>query len=218
MNRRLKIHQGDAKSPVDVSKALVSPTNNKVLVDIIHTSIGAYPRFQFSIFQPFPLTDPTICESGMAALFSAIDQLSTEGTTGNRVGQKPLLITISATASRNLWHSLPLPLFTAPLYAWLLSSPQTDKLKMEELLCADGGAHLRSFVIIRPAILTDGVERGIESVRVGWEWGVDDVGRDNMGPGPAKGWTIGRRDLGAWVFKKVLVEGGWEGKCVSLCY
>jgi hypothetical protein len=52
-------------------------------------------------------------------------------------------------------------------------------------------------------------------------WGeeVDAKGREEEA-GPAVGWSIGRRDLGKWIFEKVVRDGGggWEGKCVSLCY
>lgn len=212
----MTIHQGDAKDPLDVSGALISPTDGKHLVDTIYTSIGAYPKFQFSLLQPLPLADPTICESGMSALFSAVDQLGTQGIEKTQAGQKPLLIAVSSTASDRLRHSLKWPV--VPLYYWLLSGPHADKQNMEKLILGDRGVHVRDFVIIRPAFLTDGAERGIESVRVGWEWGVERIEGKEREPGPAIGWTVSRKDLGGWVFKKVIVEGGWEGRCVSLCY
>jgi hypothetical protein len=218
VEKYLTIHQGDAKAPFDVAKALVSPTNTSHLVDTIYFSVGVYPKFAFSLIQPFPLTDPTICESAMAAIFSAIDQLGNQGITSTSSAEKPRLIAISATASAELRRGLPWPWMMAPLYSWLLSGPQTDKLKMEKLVLSDAGSHIWSFVIIRPAILTDGVERGVGNIRVGWEWYIDGVGEREKAPGPAKGWTISRRDLGAWVFHSVVVEGGWEGRAVSLCY
>jgi hypothetical protein len=214
----LSIHQGDAKAPFDVAKALISPTNKAHLVDTIYFSVGVYPKFAFSLVQPFPLTDPTICESAMAAIFTAIDQLGRQGIASTSSAEKLGLIAISATASADLRRGLPWPWIMAPLYAWLLSGPQTDKLKMEKLVLLDAGSHIESFVIIRPAILTDGVESGVKDVRVGWEWYVDGLGEREKAPGPAKGWTISRRDLGAWVFRKAVVEGGWDGRAVSLCY
>jgi hypothetical protein len=84
--------------------------------------------------QPFPLSDPTICESGMAAIFSSIEQLRNSGIKTTQTGEKPRLIVISATASADLWGSLKWPWITVPLYAWLLSGPQTDKLAMEKLV------------------------------------------------------------------------------------
>ena len=195
---------------------LISPLDKKCLVDTIYTGIGAYPRLQFSLTLPFILTDPTICEDGMAALLSALENLATRGIKNTREGLKPLLIAVSATAGKNLWKSIPWIL--VPLYYYLLRQPQADKFNMEKLMIADQRTHVRDFVIIRPAILTHGEERGIGSMRAGWEWVPDGRERKEKEDGPAVGWSISRKDAGAWVFKKVIVEGGWEGMCVSLCY
>jgi len=212
----LTIHQGNAKVALDVSKALVSPIDNSLLVDTIWSSIGVYPRFQWSITMPFPLTEPTICEDGMATMFTALDQLADRGIKVTRSNEKPLLVVVSSTAPENLWEGL--PWVYVPFYAWLLRSPHTDKLNMEKLVKADDGAHVRSFVIIRPSILTDGAERGIEKVRAGWKWGLAGKSGTEKEPGYTTGYSVGKKDIAAWVFRKVVAEGGWEGRCVSLCY
>jgi hypothetical protein len=76
--------------------------------------------------------------------------------------------------------------------------------------------------LVRPAILTDGPVRGVEEVRAGWLWGIDSLMGEERekASGPVVGWTIGRMDLGEWVFKRIVATGGegWRGKCVSLCY
>jgi hypothetical protein len=214
MEKYLSIHQGDAKRSIDVSKALANPVNGFCLVDTVYTAIGAYPNNQFSLIEPWVLSDPTICETGMAALLSAINALASQGITKSQTGQKPLVIAISATAGKSITATL--PWLMIPLYIWLLRGPHADKRKMEDLLMADSGKHTRDFVIVRPALLTDGVEQGVEKVRVGWELGNGGEARD--APGPAIGWTVSRKDVGGWVYKKAIVEGGWEGRCVSLCY
>lgn len=91
---------------------------------------------------------------------------------------------------------------------------------MEELVVEDAGKHTRDFVIVRPTLLTDGAPLGVGAVKVGWEWGNrTSVGKKNTeGEGPMLGYTIARKDVGEWVFEKVLREGGWEGKAVSLTY
>ena len=165
---------------------------------------------------PLILTDPTICEDGMAAMFAAIDQLADRGVKVGQKGEKPLLIAISSTGSDNLWDSV--PWVYIPFYAWLLHSPHVDKLNMEKLVKADDGRHIRSFVIVRPSILTDGAERGIEKIRTGWVWGGGDKAGREKETGYAIGYTVGKKDLGMWVYKKIIVDGGWEGRCVSLCY
>ncbi|KAF2822392.1 hypothetical protein CC86DRAFT_410004 [Ophiobolus disseminans] len=222
INELLTIYQGDAKDHVDVSSSLINPSSPSHFVDIIYTSIGTYPIFQASIGRPFPLPakDATICEDGMAAQFAAIDRLSIRSHISTTVnGKKPLIVVISSTASGDVWKALPWSWITAPLYIWLLGAPHDDKLAMEKLLHADRGAHVRDFVVVRPAILTDGPVRGVGKVRVGWEWGLERE-RKRAAPGPVAGWSIGRNDLGLWLYEKVVKEGGgeWEGKCVSLSY
>jgi hypothetical protein len=216
IDRYLTIHEGDAKSASDLAYALINPLDETFLVDIIYYSLGIYPVWQFSLVQPFVLPDPTFCETTMARLFSSIDQLQTQGIKSSVSGQKPLLIATSSTASRNITRSV--PFLMVPFYAWLLSSPHNDKLNMEKIIYADNGVHVRDFVIIRPAIMTNGVERGVQNVRIGWEWGIESPTEREQAPGPAKGWTISRRDVGGWVYQKAIKEGGWEGRCVSICY
>jgi hypothetical protein len=158
-----------------------------------------------------------MCESEIAAVFSAIYQLGSQDITLTQTGEEPRIVVISATASADLWRSLSWPWIMAPLYAWVFSGPQTDNLNMEKLVRSDEGSPIRSFVIIRPAFLTDEAERGVESVRMRWEWYVDEPERKEKGSSPAKGWTLSRKDLGAWVFCKAVVEGGWERRFVRLC-
>jgi hypothetical protein len=63
-------------------------------------------------------------------------------------------------------------------------------------------------------------------VWVGGEWLVRDEGEGEGGEkmrkrdeevGPVLGWSVGRRDVGGFVWR-VVREGGWEGKGVSVAY
>lgn len=216
----LTIHKGDVKSAVDASKALVCPSDSRYLVDTIFFSVGGYPSFQFSIKQPMVLTDPTICEDAMKSVLAGLDHLAQQGVTATRSGEKPLLVVISATAGEKVWNEVPLPWLVAPLYCWLLSSPQKDKLRMEKMIEEDKAAHVRGFVIVRPAFLTEGPPKGLEQVKMGWQWNRQRVEQVQKEPGRVIGWTIGKSDLGAWVSDKVLTGDGssWVGKLISLCY
>ena len=90
---------------------------------------------------------------------------------------------------------------------------------MERLILRDNGEHVRDFVFMRPPFLTSGEERGDEGLRVGWEWGVEeDKETVKQQPGPEVGWIVSRKDVGGWVFRHAIVEGGWEGKCVYTVY
>lgn len=214
----LTIYQGDVKDPAAILKVLINPKNEELLVDIIVSGVGAYPTFQWSIKQPFPLTDPTICETAIGAMFTALSNLallSEPPITHNSTGQRPLLILVStAGCGRN--RGIPLPIY--PQYHYLLGSPLADKKRMEELAFKDKGTHVRDFVIMRPLILTDGIARGEDGLRVGWEWGVEgDEGRLKE-QGPEIGYYVSRKDVGTWIFEKAICQGGWDGKCVYLTY
>ncbi|KAK2684464.1 hypothetical protein QWA68_016880 [Fusarium oxysporum] len=71
---------------------------------------------------------------------------------------------------------------------------------------------------MRPLILTDGEAKGENQLRVGWEWGTDDGKGECEEPGPEIGYFVSRKDVGKWMFDNVVVQGGWEGKCVYLTY
>jgi hypothetical protein len=146
----LTIHNGNAKSPLDVSYTLVSPVSPSHLVDIIYFSLGTNPVFQWSLREPLPLpeADKTITEDAMRAIFGAIDTLTHDHGIGSTIeGTKPLTVIISATASKDIWGSVPWPWVFAPLYRWLLHAPHVDKMKMEELVYGDAGKRFRGFVI-----------------------------------------------------------------------
>ncbi|KAK0099673.1 hypothetical protein ONS95_013434 [Cadophora gregata] len=218
ITRYLNVHQGNVKSPTDVRSVLINPIDHTLLVDIIVSGVGAYPTFQWSIKRPFPLTDPNICETAIGAIYSALSDLASTSRppiVTNSTGQKPLLILVStAGCGRN--RGVPLPVY--PQYYYLLGGPLADKKRMEELAFKDKGAHVRDFVIMRPLFLTDGIARGDGGLRVSWEWGVEGAEKRPNEPGPEIGYTVSRKDVGTWIFEKVICQGGWEGKCVYLTY
>lgn len=192
--------------------------NEDYLVDVIVSGVGAYPKFQWSIRQPFPLTNPTICEDTINAICKALSNLalsSKRPITNSSTGEKPLLVVIS-TAGCGRQRGIPLPVYLQ--YHYFLSSPLADKKRMEELVFADRGAHVRDFVVLRPLVLTDGEAKGDNRLRVGWEWGVQNEGTKTKEPGPEVGYFVSRRDVGTWVFEKAILQGGWEGKCVYVTY
>jgi len=66
---------------------------------------------------------------------------------------------------------------------------------------------IRGFVNVKPTLLTDGEGKGWEKIKFGLE------GR------PALGYFVARKDVGEWVFERLVrreVEEGWEGRGVTL--
>lgn len=124
--------------------------------------------------------------------------------------QKPILTAISTTG---ISSKRDIPIVMIPLYHWLLRVPHADKKVMEELVEKAAARNvIRSHVIVRPSLLTDGKKLGLSSVRVGWE-NVD-------GNGAAVGYTISREDVGGFIFEKVIPNDAEEfkDKKISLTY
>ncbi|KAF2122320.1 hypothetical protein BDV96DRAFT_594214 [Lophiotrema nucula] len=110
-----------------------------------------------------------------------------------------------------------MPWLLVPLYHWGLAVAHEDTRRMEEIAMSDAGSEkgrVGDVVVVRPTLLTSGESRGLGSVRAGWEWAGEN--RDVKAPGPEMGYSISRRDVAEWMFKKVIEEGGWGGRAVSL--
>jgi hypothetical protein len=124
-------------------------------------------------------------------------------TTGSDA-RKPLFIVISTAGVATKRRAVPLSIYL-PYYD-LLSVPYKDRVRMEDLVRGDKGAHVRDFVAIQPPFLTDGVAKSFENIRVEWEWGDERIENDSE-PGLQLRYTNSRRDVGACVFEKAIVDG-----------
>ena len=208
--------RGNISNMEAIKSTLICPTNPKQLIDTIVSGIGGKePRFQLSLFQTMTIEDPHICEKAIATIFSVLDSLADQGINTTAKGRKPLYIAITTIS---LGQRRDLPYLYYPLEFWLLRVMRADKLRTELLIKADGGRHVRDFVLMRPSLLV-GEPRGVDQLNVGWVWGVKkgEAGRtDELGP--KIGYTIAKKDLGAWIYENAILEGGWEGKCVSWVY
>jgi hypothetical protein len=217
IEKHLTVHTGDIKDISAVSATLRNPLDASKLVDTICFGIGAYPVMQWSLLHPITLSDVHICEDGVKTIFAALEELETQNIAESSTGRKPLFSTISTTGITAKQRDVPLLLY--PVYIYALHVPHEDKRKAELLLVNDGGKHIRDCVIVRPTLLTDAAPIGVDKMRVGWEWkGTETEKAGVKEAGPQLGWSVGRKDVGAWVFEKVIQEGGWEGRCVSLTY
>lgn len=140
------------------------------------------------------MNDPTVCENAMKALLAAVRSLPFE--------TRPFLVAISSTgisATRDV------PYLLLHIYRGALKTPHKDKRAMEDEVVA-AGPLLRGFTIVRPTLLTDGVEKGAFKIKVGTE------------SEPAMGYSISRKDVGAWMYRE-LVAGEpnvWAGQKVTL--
>ncbi|KAF8535898.1 hypothetical protein BDD12DRAFT_750430 [Trichophaea hybrida] len=137
--------------------------------------IGGAPAFTPNPLSGFvTLNDLTICERGVTKIVSALQETPT---------QKPLMCVISSTGLKKQGQC-DLPLAMIPVYK-LLEVPHRDKKKMEEAVVKAGKEGvLGGYVIVRPALLTDGLdirgglrmeEGGV--IRRGRPWGTLLAGR-----------------------------------------
>ncbi|OCL05512.1 hypothetical protein AOQ84DRAFT_379514 [Glonium stellatum] len=218
ISTQLTIHSGNVKTIADVKRTLISPISPTSLVSTVIFGVGGAPKMQASLLKPFTLDDPHICGSGIATVLAALSELAAEGVTSTAEGNKPTVVAISTTGTGGGKRDVPLLLY--PFYHWGLQVPHADKRKMEHLLFnAASDSSIRDFFIVRPTLLTDGVAKGTEKVRAGWEWGIKGVQGREEEAGPQLGYTIGRTDVGNWIFEQLVTNGEkWGGKVISLTY
>lgn len=189
----LTIIEGDIKDLSSVTKTLTSPR----LADIVIFSVGAMPVFKPNPLRP-TLTDPSICQDGMASVLQCANQVYGE-VDGAKTG--PLIVAVSTTGISDQGRDIPLAVI--PLYHWMLPVPHHDKKAMENALKGSG----RKFVIVRPSLLTNGEALGVQRIREGIE-----------GEKFAIGYTISRKDVGNWIFERCIKGQELDGKAVGITY
>ena len=175
------------KHPSSVSNS----ADNAILADIILSGIGLPPTF---------LTEVTICKDAVNAILKEVEELSSNKHTMTR--KKPRLAVISTTGISSQKRDVPLALLLP--YHLLGFRPHADKRNMEKAVITywndtpEDRRALGGYMMVRPSLLTDGKENGLDSIRAGNE------------AAPAVGYTIAREDVGLWVFENV-VEHEWGG-------
>ena len=203
LDSHLTIIQGDIKDAETVKKAIQL---NGQVVDTIISGIGGTPKFQWSLWSPVTLTDPTICQDAGRTILQALTQL--------KPASKPTLINVSTTGIPPKGKPRDLPLPYVFLYPWLGHVPHEDKRIWEQKLAEhmqlpEAERGLRAFVNVKPSLLLDGEGKGLDVVRQG----IDES--------PAVGYTIQRGDVGLFMYER-LVKGGvkdeWANKSVTLTY
>ncbi|KAK3946702.1 hypothetical protein QBC32DRAFT_319716 [Pseudoneurospora amorphoporcata] len=221
----LRIIQGNAHSTSDIVPVLTHPSDPTTLVDIIITGIGAKPDMK-----KLTVDDPHVCEKGARALMEALGQVqSTTSGSGSASGtgtetsierrqKKPYIIAISAAGASTLHREYPLALY--PVHALLLKAAIKDKRAMERVLVENNDQN-EKWTVIRPSMLTDKPEIGLDKVRVAVE---DLVNNKLEGEKKVVGYTISREDVGKWIFERLVVVGDegerrkYLGRAVVLSY
>lgn len=205
----LKIHQGNATSIPDVKATLLlaSTPTTPTLPSTIISGLGAAPKIQFGLnpLNWLSIDNPDLCGTAAATLVTALKEIYTEQPS-LRAATKPLLSFVSTTGISQGAEDV--PFWMRFLYHIVLAVPHVDKKKMEAVFRPEGAEAgvFRAVVGVRPTLLTSGVERGLEGIRIGRE------------KTPELGYTVSRKDVGLFIYKTI-VEGegrGWEGDMATL--
>jgi hypothetical protein len=203
-SRHLTITQGDIRDSAAVKKVVTTPSGKPV--DIIISGIGPNTFYLSpNPFAPLGIHDSTVCRDASRTILSALP-------TDLPPQDKPLLINISTTGIPSPGAPRDVPLLYVPLYHWLLHHPHIDKGAMESHLRAVMGMEeserpIRGFVNVKPTLLTGGEGKGWEKIRYGQEMR------------PTVGYFVARKDVGEWVFERLVrrdAEEGWVGGGVTL--
>ncbi|KAJ5091988.1 hypothetical protein NUU61_006858 [Penicillium alfredii] len=213
LDRQLRIIQGDATDPAAIKATLLNTTTTSdgtpELVSSIISGIGGLPTVRKMRIE---FDHPHICEETTQALLTALREIYAEYPSLPETQSKPLLTVISGMGIEpNNRDDVPW-LIRWPFHA-LLHIPHADKWRMEEILAEKEPRSLfTGVVVVRPGSLLTGDHtiksgKGLETVRVGTGSGT-----------PVVGYTISRADVGEWVFREIMVEGGqkWIDEKVSL--
>lgn len=179
------------------------------VVDIVVSGIGMVPvrnglKMGFS--------DEHVCENVARNIGTVLEGLEREdGVVFPGEGRGPRCVFLSTTGISDVGQDV--PLLMQPFYKLVLGTPHRDKKAMEGVV-REG--RWKRWVLVRPSLLVDGQEKGVEKVRVGVEMeGVKGVDARGVG------YVIGRKDVGSWIFEecvKSVDATKWEGKIVSLTY
>lgn len=202
--RHLTIIHGDIRDPAIVKQTLTTPAGR--MVDVIISGIGPTSFYLHpNPLAPVGIKDSTLVRDASRTILAALPP-------DVPAKDKPLMINISTTGIPPPGAPRDVPLLYLPLYRWLLHHPHVDKGEMEANLRAVMGKSenerpISGFVNVKPTLLTSGEGKGWENIRFGQEMK------------PALGYFVARKDVGEWVFERLVkreIEEGWIGGGVTL--
>ncbi|THH04024.1 hypothetical protein EW145_g5823 [Phellinidium pouzarii] len=217
-----RIVPGDALKEEDHQRAWdVAAEGEGEGVDTVIFTVGGLPKFS--------LTKGAIIEPPDLCTRCILNLLATFPKPGSGV-PPPRLLLVSTMGLGPAAHDA-LPLAMKPLYSYLLRSPHADKLCMERAIAHVGGltwssedigepsaeilplgwdsrvgpeGWLKSFIVVRPAMLTDGKAKGAYRAS----------GAEIPGA-----YYISRKDVAHFIVEQALSDWQkWEGKHVRITY
>ncbi|KAG8963919.1 hypothetical protein FRC05_004370 [Tulasnella sp. 425] len=213
-----KLVKGDALVEDDVRTAWTEANADGLPVDVVLLSVGGTPKFTVS--KGFVINPPNLCTTSLLNLLTVIP---------HDLPTQPRIVAVTSNGVTADSHKN-IPCLAKGFYS-LISVPHADKLGMEKVIHWSAGwsedswkdgapephilpqgweerlggkaGWLKSIVVVRPAILTDGEEAAKYK-----------AGEDIPGL-----WTVSRKDVAHFISNDVLNNWSkWEGKAVSVGY
>ncbi|KAJ7902172.1 hypothetical protein B0H14DRAFT_2670236 [Mycena olivaceomarginata] len=223
-----RLVKGDASNEADTQRAWTEAG----IVDAVIFSVGTYPTF--SVTKGFVQTPANLVTQCLLNVLCTIPEYPD--------APQPKIIVISSTGLTPSAHDA-LPCLLKPLYGVVLAAPHKDKIGMERAIAhcagwtwdpkADGevaedilgegwmerkglpaAGSLKSMLVVRPALLTDGKCVADELVTKGKAKPAYRVGEQELG-----GYTISRKDVAHFVVDALTTR--WDelrNKHVNVAY
>lgn len=204
--RHLTIIEGNVKDLSAVKQTLQPPPGSNPVDKIVSGIGGTDIKMQWSLRKPATLIDPTICQDAGTNILLALKEL--------QPATKPFLINVSTTGISPKGTPRDVPLLFAPLYHWLGQDMHGDKKVLQDKLAEhvqlpEYERGVWGYVNVKASLLMDGEGKGLQAVREGVE------------ERPAVGYTIQRKDVGEWMFERLVrgeVRGKWVNGSVTVTY
>ncbi|CAG8980981.1 hypothetical protein HYALB_00011090 [Hymenoscyphus albidus] len=199
ISNHLTVIEGNIRDEAAVTSTLFPRADSNTSIYLIIYGIGATPSFKWNCLIPsVQLDDPTICADGIKFITFVLKNRCATSSEGSG---KPALVAISTTGTT---EEKDVPSLYIPLYSYLLHEAHTDKLNMEKaVMSASDEGVLKGHVIVKTTLLTDGEEKGTAKVKSALQ-----------GERGAIGYSISRKDVGAFMFEKIIEQGRMENKSV----
>ncbi|KAG8940853.1 hypothetical protein FRC04_005004 [Tulasnella sp. 424] len=211
-----KLVKGDAMVEEDVCSAWTEANADGEAVDVVLFSVGSFPKF--SLTKGWVIDPINLCAVSIVNVLSVLPR--------DPAQQQPRLVAITSVGVTAESHAK-LPFLFKPIFA-MLAAPHADKLGMERVIQWSAGwewkdkdpkptilaegwkerlggseGWLKSAVIVRPAMLTDGVEKG----------------KYKTGENPPGLYSISRKDVAHFIVNDLLQNWEkWDGKGVAIGY
>ncbi|TDL18417.1 hypothetical protein BD410DRAFT_700554, partial [Rickenella mellea] len=224
---KARIVEGDALKESDVQRAWDSAASAKDgHVDVMLFTVGGTPKFHLT--KGFVLDPADLCTRCTLNVLRTMP----------RTSPQPKIILVSSAGLTKSSHAS-LPLALKPMYAYLIASPHLDKLGMERAIAHSAGwkweegepepkadilpdgwknrlpepGTLKSVIVLRPALLTDGKCKADELKEKDGKGKAYRVsGQDLSGS-----YTISRKDVSHFIVEDAIAHwDAWEGKCIHM--